>query len=141
PNAQSIEGASHDEIESHFAEKLLGFVGKHFMPELARAMAAQGNADIKVFVNKSGFTVSGGTPTTSLGGSAVAAGATSMPSLGEKAESARLVTTENPTFGNATVTLNNAPIVPETNKSWAFLRLLLIAVIIAVAMFFFFYRR
>src|SRR5262249_34394977 len=62
PNAQPIEGATHAEIENHFAEKLLGFVGRHFMPELARAMAAQGNAaDIKVLMNgRGGFTVSTG---------------------------------------------------------------------------------
>src|SRR5262249_7019439 len=62
PNAQPIEGATHAEIENHFAEKLLGFVGRHFMPELARAMAAQGNAaDIKVLMNgRGGFTVSAG---------------------------------------------------------------------------------
>src|SRR5260370_27811263 len=57
PNAQPIEGATHEEIESHFAEKLINFVGKHFVPELSQALAAQRSGDIKVFVNrKTGFT-------------------------------------------------------------------------------------
>ena len=37
PNIQSIEGATHEDIESHFAEKLIAFAGKHFMPELSQA--------------------------------------------------------------------------------------------------------
>src|SRR5689334_13114751 len=41
PDAKPIEGANHDEIASHFAEKLLGFVGNHFAPELSQLLAAQ----------------------------------------------------------------------------------------------------
>jgi hypothetical protein len=41
PNARPIEGATHEGIESHFAEKVIAFVGKHFMPELSQASAAQ----------------------------------------------------------------------------------------------------
>src|SRR5213082_3025019 len=37
PNTPPIEGATHQDIESHFAEKLINFVGKHFVPELSEA--------------------------------------------------------------------------------------------------------
>ena len=61
PNAVPITVGTHDEVESHFAEKLLGFVGKHLTPELAQALAAKGISgdltDVKVFVSKTGFTV------------------------------------------------------------------------------------
>ena len=64
PDAPLIEGATHEEIESHFAEKLIAFVGKHFIPELSQALAAQGSGEIKVFVNrKTGFTVNAGSHT------------------------------------------------------------------------------
>ena len=65
PNTAPVSAASHDEVESHFAEKLIGFVGKHFAPEIAQALAAQGGTgDIKVFVKKTGFTITTGTNTT-----------------------------------------------------------------------------
>src|SRR6266581_8806058 len=69
PDAKPIQGATHEEIEGHFAEKLIGFVGKHFMPELSQALAAQGNSgDIKVFVNrKTGASVNAGSDKSSLG--------------------------------------------------------------------------
>src|SRR5438445_8723971 len=56
-------------MESHFAEKIIGFVGKHLTPELSQALAAQGNSgDIKVFVNrKTGVNVNAGSHTLSLG--------------------------------------------------------------------------
>src|SRR5438552_1080838 len=53
PNAQPIEGASHDQIEHPFAEKLAGVIGKYLVPELTEALAKQGNSgDIKVLVNR-----------------------------------------------------------------------------------------
>ena len=48
-NATAIEGASHEEIEHPFAEKLAGVVGKYFLPELSQALAKQGGSgDMKV---------------------------------------------------------------------------------------------
>ena len=69
PNAEPIEVLTHNDMESHFAEKIIGFVGKHLTPELSQALAAQGNSgDIKVFVNrKTGVTVNAGSHTLSLG--------------------------------------------------------------------------
>lgn len=52
PGAQPIEAATHEEIENHFAEKLMAFVGQHLMPDLSRMMAAQGNPEaIKILEN------------------------------------------------------------------------------------------
>ena len=59
PSAAPLNAASHDQVESHFAEKLIEFAGKHMLqgvPEALRAQMASG--DIKVFIKKSsGFTV------------------------------------------------------------------------------------
>ena len=65
PNATTIEGASHEEIEHPFAEKLAGVVGKYLVPELSQALAKQGGAgEIKVFVDrKVGFSESTGPKT------------------------------------------------------------------------------
>jgi len=59
-SSSPITAASHDQVESHFAEKLISFVGKHMLPEASEALRAQlTSGDIKVFINKSsGFTVS-----------------------------------------------------------------------------------
>ena len=53
PASASIQGASSDEIESHFAEKILGFVGKHLSPEFSQTIGAQlASGNVKVFVTK-----------------------------------------------------------------------------------------
>src|SRR5260370_5625371 len=62
PNAAPVEGATHEEIEHPFAEKVAGALGKYFLPELSEALRKQGNVgDVKVFVNrKVGFAVGTG---------------------------------------------------------------------------------
>ena len=129
PDAPLIEGATHEEIESHFAEKLIAFVGKHFMPELSRALAAQGSGDIKVFVNrKTGFTVNAGSTTTQTDD--------------VTREDAKLgdTKTANASFGSAGDAIDNSPITPETSSSWTIFRFLLALFIIAAMMYFFFHR-
>lgn len=52
PGAQPIEAATHEEIENHFAEKLTAFMGQHFMPDVSRIVAAQGDPEaIKMLQN------------------------------------------------------------------------------------------
>ena len=129
PDAPLIEGATHEEIESHFAEKLIAFVGKHFIPELSQALAAQGSGDIKVFVNrKTGFTVN--------------AGSTTIQTDDVTREDAKLgdTKTANASFGSAGDAIDNSPITPETSSSWTIFRFLLALFIIAAMMYFFFHR-
>ena len=48
PKEAAVEGATHEEIEHPFAEKLAGVLGKYFMPELSQALANQGGSgDVK----------------------------------------------------------------------------------------------
>jgi hypothetical protein len=135
PNAPSIEGATHQEIESHFAERLIGFLGKHFMPELSQALAAQDNSgDIKVFVNrKVGFTLNAGSRSLSHSS---ARGAGSNPAGDVKIEDTK------PCLGSPGQTISNSPIVPEASSSWNIFRFLLAVTIVSALMYvFFFYHR
>jgi hypothetical protein len=129
PDAPLIEGATHEEIESHFAEKLIAFVGKHFIPELSQALAAQGSGDIKVFVNrKTGFTVNTGSHT--------------IQTDDVTTEDAKLVDakTANASVGSVGDAMDNSPITPETSSSWTIFRFLLALLIIAAMMYFFLHR-
>jgi len=145
PNIQSIEGATHEDIESHFAEKLIAFVGKHFMPELSQALAAQGNSgDIKVFVNrKTGFTVNAGSDKSSLGIARDLPLAGSIQPDDAKIEDAKLgdARATNANFGSVGDAIGNSPITPETTSSWTIFRSLLALLIIAALMYFFLHHR
>lgn len=146
PNAQSIEGATHEEIENHFAEKLIAFVGKHFMPELSQALAAQGNSgDIKVFVNREvGLTVNAGSNRMSLGLGRDLPPAGSTQPDDVKLEDAKLGDTKTTTdayFGSRGDKITNSPIIAETSSSWTIFRFLLTLLIIAALMYFFVHHR
>jgi hypothetical protein len=129
PDAPLIEGATHEEIESHFAEKLIAFVGKHFIPELSQALAAQGSGDIQVFVNrKTGFTVNAGSHTIQTDDVTI--------------EDAKLgdAKTANASLGSVGDTIDNSSITPETSSSWTIFRFLLALLIIAAMRYFFLHR-
>jgi hypothetical protein len=129
PDAPLIEGTTHEEIESHFAEKLIAFVGKHFIPELSQALAAQGSGDIKVFVNrKTGFTVNPGSHT--------------IQTPDVTIEDAKLgdAKTANASFSRVGDAMDNSPITPETSSSWTIFRFVLAFIIIAALMYFFLHR-
>jgi hypothetical protein len=143
-NSHPIEAASHEDIESHFAEKLIGFVGKHLAPELSQALAGQGNlGDVKVFVNrKTGLRVNLGSRTLSFN---VARDLTPASSAqpGAKIEPASLGNEKaaDSNFGGAGDAISNSPITPETSRSWTIFRTLLVLLIIATALYFFLHHR
>jgi len=138
PNAKPIEGANHEEIESVFAEKLLGFVGKHFMPDLSKLLAAQGGTgDIKVFVNNKTFSVKT---------NAVAAGAAQalLPTgLGQTNSTTVSGTTvgsqqvQNQNLDDLRRALVNTPINPESSKITTVVRVVLTLLFIAAAAIYF----
>ena len=115
-----IIGSTHAEIENHFAEKLLGALGKHIMPELSQALAGQlGSADVKVVVNRK------------------VVFSTSSPQLGSGDASSMQV--ENPKLSNV-LNPTNSPITPEPSNIWPIIRFLLAALIL-VGLIYFFRRR
>jgi hypothetical protein len=131
PNATTIEGASHEEIEYPFAEKLAGVVGKYLLPELSQALAKQGGSgDIKVFVDrKVSFTAKSGFQKPSFGSAQ-----NFQPSgAGQSPNSA-------PSSGSVVDAGDNSPITFEKSKSWPILRFLLTLLVVAVLMYFFLHR-
>jgi hypothetical protein len=143
-DGKPVEGATHDEIESHFLEKLVGFVGKHFMPELSQALAAQGNSsDIKIFVNrKTSFATKTSSGQLNLGAEEsvpeVAWSRSDTVQLDDAKPTDRKIT--NAIYGSSGEIVGNSPITPETSGSWALLRFLMTILIVALLMYFFLHR-
>jgi hypothetical protein len=138
PNAQPIEGATHEEIENHFAEKLIGFVGKHFMPELAQAMAAQaisGNVNV-VVKRQTGFT---GSHTFRFGTARSLAPGSIQTNNMEGTKSGD-TTTINANVGSMGGTIGNSPITPETSSNWIVFLFLLVLLLGSLTYFFLRYR-
>jgi hypothetical protein len=125
PNAGTIEGASHEEIEFPFAEKLAGVVGKLLLPELAQALEKRGGSgDVKVSVDrKVSFTANP---------------VFQKPALG-KAQNFAFGSTQSGNRGTVN-TGDSSPITFEENKNWTILRFLLALLVVGALMYFFFHR-
>ena len=138
PSAAPLNAASHDQVESHFAEKLIEFAGKHMLqgvPEALRAQMASG--DIKVFIKKSsGFTVttSRSGQTQELASSSTLPGASSSLSVSGPITSNRSSTV---TLGSSGTPIDSSPITPGGEGSGKFFRILLILLALAAVAFFF----
>ena len=139
PNAEPIEVLTHHDMESHFAEKIIGFVGKHLTPELSQTLAAQGNSgDIKVFVTrKTGVTVNAASHTLSLGLARNLTAPTSMSKTTTIIEAANA----KPTDGSSGGMISNTPIVPEASSSGKVFRFLLLVLVAAALVYFFLHYR
>ena len=143
PNTPPIEGATHEAIESPFAEKLINFVGKHFVPELSEALAKQGGSgNVRVFVNrKVGFTLKAGGHTVSLGSAGnLMPASLSQPQAGTAAGAQPAKAQTNVDFGRAS-TIDNRPITPESNNSWAVLLVMAGMVILGALTYLLWLRR
>lgn len=157
PGASPVTAASHDEVESHFAEKLITLFGKYFAPELAQALAApSAKGDIKVFVKTTGFTVKSGESrdlaidpfrlsTTADAGTASATAA-QQPSATTPAS---IDTPASPTFSDRSLAesysadggpIYREPFPPGNNRSSAVIRFLMALLVLAAAVYFFFLR-
>lgn len=129
PSAQPTAAASH-EIESQFAEKLIGFVGKHVLsPEIA---AQLNSGDIKVFVNRN---VSGGTRMFTPTGTQAFSSTDLIKTLESSGQSAMPSNAIPPTSG--TISYSDSPIKPETSNSWTLFRFLLALLIVGAIAYFF----
>jgi hypothetical protein len=108
-----IFGSTHAEIQSKFAEKLLGALGKDLMPELSKVLAAADSGDVKVVVKRNIRFSLGSRPPESY--------------------SADLTQGSKP---EALLGADNSPLMPEANKLWPMVRLLLLALTIAAIFYF-----
>jgi hypothetical protein len=141
PNAQSTS-ASHEEVESHFAEKLFSLFGQqilnHLPPELASQIPPElatqlGSGNVKVFVDRhsgsqSNFSQPGltGTPEHAMD---------QNPSIAPQFNN----TISNSNFGiNST---DNSPIVPARSNAGPILRFLLTLLLLFGIMYFYLHWR
>lgn len=137
---EPIEVGTHDDLEGHVAEKLVNFVGKHFAPELAQALATQGTSgDIKVTVNrKIGFAMKAGSHSVSFGRDLPAQG-TQLD--GAKVEDAKLAAVQpDPNLGNIGQSVTNQPITPESSGNWTMFLFLLFVLTAAVIVYILLHR-
>jgi len=118
--ALPITGSTHAEIENHFAEKVLGALGKALMPEMSQALAGQlGSGDVKVFVNRKVSSSTGSPKFWSSDASSTSVG--------------------NANFSNS-LNSTDSPITPEPSNIWPIVRFLLAALILAGLLYFFRHR-
>ncbi len=141
PKTAPVEGATHEEIEHPFAEKLAGVLGKCFLPELSEALAKQGNSgDVKVFVNrKVGFAVSTSSHELTFGDTQDLKNSQNL-----QIENLHLGASNQSPDANAGAVVvdsgSNSRITPVADKSWPILRFLMALLAIAVVMYFFSHR-
>ncbi|HKW67497.1 MAG TPA: hypothetical protein VJP04_09435 [Terriglobales bacterium] len=140
PGTQPVEG-TQEQIESHFAEKIIGLAEK-FSPELRQALESQGaNGDVKVFVDRKTFTVKGGSRSFSLGVGRDLLPRSPLPSGGPVASNAAPGEVSNQDAASMGGTISNAPITPERSDTWRVFLLFLILMVIAALVYFFLYHR
>jgi hypothetical protein len=142
PSSGPLNAASHDQVESHFAEKLISFVGQHMLPEVPETFRNQiASGDIKVFINKSsGFTI-----TTKHDGNTSEFGSLSQL-FGKSQTSAVSAPSANPgsitssaevNFGGSSTPIDSSPITPVSEGGGKFLRILLVLATLAAVIYFF----
>lgn len=132
PNASPVEG-TQEEVESHFAEKLIT-VAEKLSPELRQALAAQGiSGNVKVLVSSKTLTLKGGSQEFSSGlGKNLLPTGTTVKAEHELAG----VATPGADLGG---TISSAPIAPERSNS--ILLFLLAVAVAAMLLYFFLYHR
>ena len=138
-DAEPIEVLTHNDMESHFAQKIIGFLGKHLTPELSEALAARGyTGDINVVANReTGVTLRAGSHTLNLG---LAQNLTSPTSV----SNTRMITgAANARLGDGSTggTISNTPIVPEGSSSDKVFRFLFLLLVAAALVYFFLHYR
>lgn len=154
PGASPVTAATHDEVESHFAEKLIAFLGKGFASELA-AHGATG--DIKVFVKTTGFTLrTGGNNEAAPHPLGLSTAADTEAGLAQDRSSATPLlsipsldaTASKPNIGNRVLAdtsasdgpISRQPITVGNDRSSTVVRFLLALLIVAAVMYFLFLR-
>jgi len=142
PGSAPLSASNHEQVESHFAEKLISFVGKHMLQDVPEALRAQlASGDIKVFINKtSGFTIT----TKANGNTAKFESVSQLFGNREKTSgqassvsSGSLTSNSTAVVGPSNTPIDSSPITPVSDGGGKFLRILLVLAILAAVIFFF----
>lgn len=143
PGAQPVEG-TQEQIESHFAEKLIA-LGEKLSPELRQALASQGvNGDVKVFVSqKADVTLNAGSHklSFSLGRSLQPAGSLRTDIVSTEDGKSGDVNSAEANVSSTASAISDAPITPERSDTWTVFLFLLTVAVIAALIYFFLYHR
>lgn len=131
PNAEVIEGATKEEVETKLVQKYLGSASNGLLQNFVQAMNAQGSTDIKVVVKRK----SGTTALPNLNGM----GFRSAQSTASRIETLNPQASVTTNYGTVGGSLDNTPIVPETGNRSKLIALVL-AVLVASALYYFFGR-
>jgi len=138
PASGPLNATNHDQVENHFAEKLIAFVGKHMLQDAPEALRAQlASGDVKVFINKtSGFTVTtkGDTNPQQFGSLAQLFG--TQPGSEPASNSGHIPSNSEATLGSSQTVIDSSPITPVSEGGGRFFRILLVLAILAGVMFF-----
>jgi hypothetical protein len=136
PNTPVIQTANHQELESRFLEKVLGFADSGLAPELVKKLAAQvGSADVKVVVNRS---VSFQTNSDGKGITFATPKSASLPSAPTQTQQ---LTAASASPNQLTGTIANNPITPEPSNAGKVFGLLLLSAILAAVIYLFLHGR
>lgn len=132
PNAEVVHAATEHDLQTQVLEKILNAAGKRFLPQIAQAIAAQGNAaHLKVVVNKTSFKNAAPEEIT-------LASPTSLP-----AQDVPTTRFDGASFTNADINktiLGGAPITPESSNFGKFLRLLPVILLLGILIYFLLHR-
>jgi hypothetical protein len=133
PGAPVIQAANQTDLESHFLEKFLNFAGKHIVPELSQALAAQaGSGNVKVVVNKKmSFHAN-------LGTQGITFGSPKAPGIGAPTPDPANFPAINPDAPTLAGTIDGRPITPEAGSNWNALLIALLFLFLGAVMYFFF---
>lgn len=133
PNAEVVHAATEHDLQTQVLEKILNAAGKRFLPQIAQAIAAQGNAaHLKVVVNKTSFKNAAPEEIT-------LASPTSLPAQ-DVTPTTRF---DGASFTNADINktiLGGAPITPESSNFGKFLRLLPVILLLGILIYFLLHR-
>ena len=145
PNAEVVHAATEHDLQTQVLEKILNAAGKRFLPQIAQAIAAQGNAaHLKVVVNKTSFKNAAPEEIT-------LASPTSLPAQ-DVTPTTRFLPAQDVTpttrfdgasFTNADINktiLGGAPITPESSNFGKFLRLLPVILLLGILIYFLLHR-
>ncbi|MGE5054547.1 MAG: hypothetical protein ACM3WP_10315 [Acidobacteriota bacterium] len=128
PNKDVVHAATEQDLQTHVLEKILNAAGKSVLPQLAQAIAAQGNlGNVNVLVKKTSFKMNSGKAASSLGAGQSTAMKTPAP--------------DGTSFTNSSnVLLDGSPITPEPSNFGKVFRLVPVFLLLAALIYFLLHR-
>lgn len=128
PNTDVVHAATEQDLQTHVLEKILNAAGKSILPQLAQALAAQGNlGNVNVVVKKTSFKMNSGKAASSLG----AGQSTAM----------QTPVSDGTSFTNASnVLLDGSPITPEPSSFGKVFRLVPVFLLLGALIYFLLHR-